>query len=142
MLLTRKSSLTAVPSNHDRIESVSVFRLFWSGMLPSLPSGRITHVTLAVLQPAPQGQFSQHHHGFDAELSDRETCMDGFFFVVEGSIKFKVEGVELELEPGDLLLVQKGEIHSAINLSAIKPATYLCCGISNGGRTTIVKKGY
>ena len=66
-------------------------------------------------QDAPGARYAphQHHH-------------DEFIIVQSGSIVFTIDGQEIRVEAGDMLVLPEGTQHSAENTSDL-PVRYLIC---------------
>lgn len=66
-------------------------------------------------QDGPGASYVPHHHPHDE-----------FIVVQSGSIVFKVDGKDIRVEPGDMLVMPEGTQHSAVNDSENPVRYYIC----------------
>jgi quercetin dioxygenase-like cupin family protein len=92
-----------------------------------LQEGRVQMVNWARL--APRKSFAAHYH----------EDMQEIFVILRGSVRLSVDDNTLELNAGDAVIIDPGEVHQMWNL-ADHDAEYLTVGITGGtdGRTVVV----
>lgn len=124
-------------TSHEKDMSMLYKQVLFSwDKLPTEIRGRLSMFNYAEL--APNGYMSQHHHG----SNDPEIGMTEIFFILEGKAKFKINEVEYDVDTNNLIIVEKGDVHSMKNENSEKPVRFFVFGISNGGDTTVVKESY
>ena len=84
------------PTNLE--EAFAAFSGYWSPRIVGELNGQ--HVKLAKLK----GEFIWHHHEHEDEL----------FYVVKGTLRIKFRDREVELSPGEMLIVPRGVEHLPI----------------------------
>jgi hypothetical protein len=127
-------------TTHDS-DNPSVLRKYfpWGKLLGRNLSGVSPFFNFARLVVG--GYFGSHHHGEKGKhLQDPNNIggMDEVFVPLSGVSLMSVEGKdhfsEFEVEPGMVVLVEKGELHAMRNIGEV-PFDYFVYGVSNGGNT-------
>lgn len=139
MKIIRTEEITPQKTVHDEGDNVLKRILFDQHTLGRMLEGRVPMINQGILSPSPDGFFSQHHHGDKKRNPD--IGMDEIYLFDRPGARMKIEGYEFEVEPGMIVVVERGEVHSMKNLTD-EEYTYLVFGVSNGGGTFTVANEY
>jgi len=126
MKIARAADAAFLPASHENPLAPGVWKkvLFERG---DLQPGQVPMVNWARL-PASSA-FAAHYH----------EDMQEVFVIVQGVVEMTVAAQTVELQRGDAILVDVGEIHQMRNCE-ISDAEYVVFGVSRGlnGRTVVV----
>lgn len=126
MKFVKHAEVPQVPASHEDVNNPGV----WKKVLltkTDLQWGQIQMLNWATI---PGGSSFQWHYHED---------MQEVFLLLRGSVQMTVAGQELDMQDGDCVVVQPGEVHQMTNLSS-QDAEYIVFGISSGkgGQTIVV----
>ena len=77
-----------------------------------------------VLAKTQRGNVTLFCMAKGTDMSEHTSRMDGFIYVVEGRGVFRLEGKGIRMEPGVMIFMKKGAVHS---LSAAKNTAFILC---------------
>lgn len=127
MQIVRFKDLEYVPASHEDPKNPGVLKkvLF---VKDNFIKGRVQMINWALL---PKGKSFQKHYHED---------MEEVFILVSGKALMTVNGQDLEMEKGDVLIVPIKGIHTMINKTN-EDIEYMVVGITSeqGGKTIIVE---
>lgn len=115
-----------VPASHEDVSRPGVLKRVIATHA-DIPSGQVMMVNWARL---PGGSSFRRHYHED---------MQEVFVLITGNVRMTVDGTDVDLGPGDTVIVDPREIHEMLNL-ADSDAEYLVFGVStgSGGQTVVV----
>lgn len=116
-----------VPASHEDATRPGVLKRVIATHA-DIPEGQVMMVNWARL---PGGSSFRRHYHED---------MQEFFVLMQGRVRMTVDGTEIEMQPGDTVIVDPREIHEMLNLND-SDAEYLVFGVStgSGGQTVVVE---
>lgn len=116
MKLIRSGDIPTIPASHEDPRDPGVFKKI---MLKAgeLHMGNIQMVNWATL--LPRKSFRNHYH----------EDMQEIFIMLEDGTKGRINGREIELHKGDILVVDPKEQHELVNMTD-KPLEYVVFGIA------------
>jgi mannose-6-phosphate isomerase-like protein (cupin superfamily) len=123
MKLVRGADLSFIPASHEDPKNPGVLKKVLLER-KDLVSGHVQMVNWASL---PAGKsFASHYH----------EDMDEIFIVVSGTVRMKVQSEVFELQKGDAVVVEMGEVHTMKNVTN-RDVEYIVVGITRdtGGKT-------
>jgi mannose-6-phosphate isomerase-like protein (cupin superfamily) len=114
------------PASHEDPRAPGVLRRIIA-IREDFQAGHVQMLNWAVLPP---------HKSFRLHLHQD---MQEVFVLIRGHVEMRVAADRRDMQPGDTVIVDAGEVHQMTNLTN-EPAEYLVFGISSGrgGRTIVV----
>ena len=129
MEIVRGSDVEFAPASHERADAIGVVRRVLATK-DAFQAGQVMMLNWAQL---PVGSSFQSHYHED---------MQEAFLIIQGCATMTVDGKDVELDRGDLVIIAPREIHSMKNTGE-ETTEFVVFGIASGtgGRTVVVEGG-
>ena len=127
MEIVRGSDVEFAPASHERADAIGVVRRVLATK-DAFQAGQVMMLNWAQL---PVGSSFQSHYHED---------MQEAFLIIQGCATMTVDGKDVELDRGDLVIIAPREIHSMKNTGE-ETTEFVVFGIASGegGRTVVVE---
>lgn len=127
MKVIRTADGSFVPASHEDASRPGVLKRVIATHA-DIPEGQVMMVNWARL---PGGSSFRRHYHED---------MQEIFILMHGQVRMTIDDTNVELQPGDTVIVEPQEVHDMQNLTE-SDAEYLVFGVStgSGGQTVVVE---